>query len=205
MPAASGSVVSAGLEISPMEAFAVSTLLVAIAEIGDKTQLLAIVLAARYRKPWPIIAGILAATLANHGLAATAGYLVAGLLDGQAFRIAVAIGFIVMAGWALIPDKEEEVPKAASATGVFLATAVAFFLVEIGDKTQIATTALAARFKDIVFVTAGTTLGMMLANIPAVFLGERVTKIVPLNYVRIGAALVFLMLGVWALFDALAR
>lgn len=203
MPAASGSVVSAGLEFVPMEAFTVSALLVAIAEIGDKTQLLAIVLAARYRKPWPIIAGILAATLANHGLAATAGYLAAGLLDGQAFRIAVAIGFIVMAGWALIPDKEEEVPKAASTAGVFFATTVAFFLVEIGDKTQIATTALAARFHDIAFVTAGTTVGMMLANVPAVFFGDRVTKIVPLKYVRIGAALVFLALGVWALLEAL--
>lgn len=203
MPAASGSVVSAGLETVPMEAFTVSALLVAIAEIGDKTQLLAIVLAARYRKPWPIIAGIFAATLANHGLAATAGYFIAGLLDGHAFRIAVALGFIVMAGWALIPDKEEEAPAAASSAGVFLATLVAFFLVEIGDKTQIATTALAARFQDIAFVTAGTTLGMMLANVPAVFLGERVTQIVPLRYVRIGAALVFLALGVWALAEVL--
>lgn len=188
-----------------LQAFAVSAVLVAIAEIGDKTQLLAIVLAARYRTPWPIIAGIFAATLANHGLAATAGYLVAGLLDGQAFRIAVAMGFIVMAGWALIPDKENDVPAAASSAGVFLATLVAFFLVEIGDKTQIATTALAARFHDIAFVTAGATLGMMLANVPAVFLGERVTQIVPLKHVRIGAALVLLALGVWALADALSR
>ena len=186
-----------------MEAFTVSALLVAIAEIGDKTQLLAIVLAAKFRKPWPIIAGIFAATIANHALAATAGYLVAGLLDGHAFRIAVAIGFIVMAGWALIPDKEEDAPAAASSASVFFSTLVAFFLVEIGDKTQIATTALAARFHDILFVSMGTTLGMMLANVPAVFLGERVTKIVPLNYVRIGAAIIFLALGVWALMEAL--
>jgi len=186
-----------------MEAFSISALVVAIAEIGDKTQLLAIVLAARFKKPWPILAGILAATLANHALAATAGYFIAGLLDGQAFRITVACGFIVMAAWALIPDKEEDAPKAANTASVFLSTLIAFFLVEIGDKTQIATTALAARFHDIAFVAAGTTVGMMLANAPAVFLGDRVTKIVPLKYVRIGAALIFLGLGVWALIEAM--
>lgn len=186
-----------------MEAFSISALVVAIAEIGDKTQLLAIVLAARFKKPWPILAGILAATLANHALAATAGYFIAGLLYGQAFRVAVACGFILMAAWALIPDKQEDAPATANAASVFFSTLIAFFLVEIGDKTQIATTALAARFHDIAFVAAGTTIGMMLANTPAVFLGERVTKIVPLTYVRIGAALIFLGLGVWALIEAL--
>lgn len=186
-----------------MDAFLASTLLVAIAEIGDKTQLLAIVLAARFRKPLPIIAGIFAATIANHALAATAGYVAADLLDGVMFRRAVAIGFIAMALWALVPDKEEDAPAAADTASVFLSTLVAFFLVEIGDKTQIATTALAARFHNIVFVAIGTTLGMMIANVPAVILGEKVTKVVPLNYVRVGAALIFLALGVWAFIDTL--
>lgn len=186
-----------------MEPFSISALVVAIAEIGDKTQLLAIVLAARFMRPWPILAGIFAATIANHALAATAGYYISGLLDGHIFRIAVACGFIAMAAWALVPDKEEDAPAAASNAGVFVSTLVAFFLVEIGDKTQIATTALAARFHDIAFVAAGTTVGMMLANAPAVFLGDRVTKIVPLSYVRVGAALIFLALGIWALVEAI--
>jgi putative Ca2+/H+ antiporter (TMEM165/GDT1 family) len=185
-----------------MEAMAVSALVVAIAEIGDKTQLLAIVLATRFRKPAPIILGILTATLANHALAAGVGYLAADWLQGRIFRIAIALSFIAMAAWALIPDKADDGPRERAGAGVFVTTAIAFFLVEMGDKTQIATAALAARFHDIVLVTAGTTLGMMAANVPAVYLGEAATRIVPLKYVRIGAALIFLALGVWAVVEA---
>ena len=188
-----------------LEAFLVSTGLVAVAEIGDKTQLLAIMLAARFRRPVPIILGILAATLANHGLAATLGYVVAQYLTGPTFQILVAVGFIAMAAWALIPDKEDDDAATRSAGGVFLTTLVAFFLVEIGDKTQIATTLLAARFHDILVVAAGTTLGMMLANVPAVFLGEAATKIVPLKYVRIAAAVVFALIGVSVLVAAFLK
>ena len=181
-----------------MEALLVSTLVVAIAEIGDKTQLLAIILATRFKKPVPIILGILVATLANHALAATAGYWVSGLLSGLWFKWAIAVSFIAMAAWALIPDKadDDEQPNAGR-YGVFLATTVAFFLVEMGDKTQIATVALGAKFHSIAWVAAGTTLGMMIANVPAVYLGEAATKVVPLKYVRIGAAVIFLLLGLW--------
>ncbi len=193
------------LVCSVLEPFLISTGLVAVAEIGDKTQLLAIMLAARFRKPVPIILGILAATLANHGLAATLGFVVAKYLTGPTFQILVGVGFIAMAAWALIPDKEDDDAATKSAGGVFLTTLVAFFLVEIGDKTQIATTLLAARFQDIAVVAAGTTLGMMLANVPAVFLGEAATKVVPLKYVRIAAAIVFAAIGAWALLAAFIR
>src|SRR5690348_14170946 len=157
---------------SSMEAFLVSAGLVAIAEIGDKTQLLAMLLATRYRRPLPIIAGILVATLANHALAASVGAAVAAWLGPDAMRWIVGGLFIAMAGWALIPDKADEGPKAAGHVGAFLATAIAFFLVEMGDKTQIATVALAARFQSVALVTAGTTLGMMIANVPAVLFGD---------------------------------
>lgn len=186
-----------------MEALWISTALVAVAEIGDKTQLLAIVLAAKFRRPVPIILGILAATLANHALAAWAGSLVGDLLTGQTFQLAVGAAFIVMAGWALIPDKADDGAAQRNAGGVFLTTLIAFFIVEMGDKTQIATALLGARFNDVVLVTAGTTLGMMLANVPAVFLGERVTRIVPLHIVRIGAAVLFAAIGVWIVIAAL--
>ncbi|MDI1365571.1 MAG: TMEM165/GDT1 family protein [bacterium] len=186
-----------------MEALFVSALVVAIAEIGDKTQLLAIILATRFKKPVPIILGILVATLANHALAATAGYWVSDLLSGKAFQWAIALSFIAMAAWALIPDKaDDEDGSNAGRYGVFLTTTIAFFLVEMGDKTQIATVALGAKFHSIFWVAAGTTLGMMLANIPAVYLGEAATKIVPLNYVRIGAAVIFLGLGLWGIAQA---
>ena len=178
-----------------MEAFLVSAGLVAIAEIGDKTQLLAMLLATRYRKPIPITLGILAATLANHALAASVGAAVAAWLGPDAMRWIVGLMFIVMAGWCLIPDKADEGPKAAGDVGAFLATTVAFFLVEIGDKTQIATVALAARFHSIALVTAGTTLGMMIANVPAVLFGEALAKRVPLEVVRICAAVSFVLLG----------
>jgi putative Ca2+/H+ antiporter (TMEM165/GDT1 family) len=185
------------------DALWVSTGIVAIAEIGDKTQLLAIVLAARFRKPIPIILGILGATLLNHAAAATIGYFIAQWLSGMLFHIFVGIAFVVMAAWALIPDKEDERGNSASSGGVFLTTLIAFFLVEIGDKTQIATSLLAARFHDIVMVTAGTTLGMMVANVPAVLLGEVATKIVPLRYVRRAAAALLAATGVWVLVAAL--
>jgi Ca2+/H+ antiporter, TMEM165/GDT1 family len=187
-----------------MTALLVSILTVAIAEIGDRTQLLAIVLAARFNRPGTILAGIFAATIANHALAATAGYFIADLLTGQPVRIAIALSFIAMALWTLIPDKlDEEADAARTGANVFLATLVAFFLVEMGDKTQVATVALAARFHDIAWVTAGTTLGMMAANAPAVFLGKAATTVLPLRTVRVIAAGLFFMIGCWALYDAL--
>jgi putative Ca2+/H+ antiporter (TMEM165/GDT1 family) len=190
---------------SALEAFLLSTGLVAIAEIGDKTQLLAIVLAARFRRPVPIILGILAATILNHSLAAALGVLIASWLSGMWFQAAVGAGFIAMALWALVPDKDDEAAGSRTAGGVFLTTLVAFFLVEIGDKTQIATTLLAARFHNIALVAAGTTLGMMLANVPAVLLGEAATRIIPLRYVRIIAAVIFGVIGAWVLAAAFLK
>ena len=184
-----------------MEAFLVSAGLVAIAEIGDKTQLLAMILATRYRKPVPIILGILVATLANHALAAWAGTAVAGWLGADAMRWIVGVLFLAMAGWCLIPDKADEGPQAASHAGAFLATAVAFFLVEIGDKTQIATIALAARFQNLVAVIAGTTTGMLLADVPAVLFGDLVSRCAPLGLIRAIAAASFVVLGGLALLN----
>ncbi|MCW1429359.1 TMEM165/GDT1 family protein [Novosphingobium sp. JCM 18896] len=182
-----------------MEALLTSTAVVALAEIGDKTQLLAIVLATRFKRPVPIIAGILVATLANHFLAALVGEQAAAFLDGLWFRYVVAISFIVMAGWTLIPDKFDEDEAKPAKFGAFLTTLVAFFLVEMGDKTQLATIALGARFQAVVPVMLGTTLGMMLANVPAVFLGNALIKRIPLNTVRVIAALLFLAIGLWLL------
>ncbi|PNU05957.1 TMEM165/GDT1 family protein [Novosphingobium guangzhouense] len=183
-----------------MEALLTSTAVVALAEIGDKTQLLAIVLATRFRRPWPIVAGIFVATIANHFLAALVGEQAAAFLDGRWFRYLVAASFIVMAGWTLIPDKFDEDEEARpSRFGPFVATAIAFFLVEMGDKTQLATIALGARFQSVVPVMMGTTIGMMLANVPAVFLGNELIKRVPLNVVRTVAALLFLVIGLWLL------
>ncbi|OJU34907.1 MAG: hypothetical protein BGN99_25185 [Alphaproteobacteria bacterium 65-37] len=185
-----------------MEGILTSTVVVAIAEIGDKTQLLAIVLAARFRKPIPIILGILAATLLNHAVAATFGYLISQWLTGRTFQIVLGLSFIAMAAWALVPDKEDENAGQRSARGIFLTTLIAFFFVEFGDKTQIATTLLAARFHNIELVTIGTTIGMMLANVPAVFLGEAATRIVPLKYVRIAATILFAAIGLWIVLAA---
>ncbi|MDB5450683.1 MAG: hypothetical protein JWQ52_1811 [Phenylobacterium sp.] len=185
-----------------LEPMLVSAGVVAVAEIGDKTQLLAIVLAAKFRKPLPIILGILAATVLNHAAAATLGYFISRWLTGQVFQTVVGVAFIAMAAWALVPDKEDEGAADRSHGGVFLTTLVSFFFVEIGDKTQIATSLLAARFHDIALVTVGTTLGMMAANVPAVLLGEAATKIVPLNVVRMIAAGVFALIGVWVLLSA---
>lgn len=185
-----------------MEAFLTSIAVVALAEIGDKTQLLAIVLATRLNRPWPIVAGILCATLANHFLAALVGDEVASFLDAQWFHYLVAISFIVMAAWTLIPDKFEEEKHTPTRYGVFVTTLVAFFLVEMGDKTQVATIALGARFHTVLPVMLGTTTGMMIANIPAVFFGHEVIKRVPLKMVRIVAALLFLAVGLWFLAQA---
>lgn len=181
-----------------LEAFLSSTAIVALAEIGDKTQLLAILLAARFKRPVPIILGILVATLANHSLAALLGHEVASLIEGRWFRYLVAASFVGMGLWTLIPDKldEDEAPRPAR-FGAFVTTAVAFFLVEMGDKTQVATIALGARFHDVVAVAAGTTLGMMIANVPAVLLGHKVLERVPLTLVHRIAAVLFLGLGVW--------
>ncbi|MEO6092488.1 MAG: TMEM165/GDT1 family protein [Novosphingobium sp.] len=184
-----------------MEALLTSTAIVAIAEIGDKTQLLAILLAARFGRPLPIILGILVATLANHFLAALVGEQAAAFLDGRWFRYAIAISFILMAGWALVPDKLDEQEQRAGGSGVFLTTLIAFFFVEMGDKTQLATVALGARFHSVLPVMAGTTLGMMVANVPAVLLGDRLLRYVPLKAVRIVAALLFLGIGLWLLAD----
>jgi putative Ca2+/H+ antiporter (TMEM165/GDT1 family) len=183
-----------------MEAFFLSTALVAVAEIGDKTQLLALVLAARYRKPVPIILGILIATLANHALAAWAGAAVAGWVGGETMRWILVATFLAMAAWCLVPDKADEGPQAAREAGAFLATLVAFFIVEIGDKTQIATVALAARFNSLLLVTAGTTLGMMLANAPVVLFGDAIARRLPLKIVRLVAAILFAALGIAAIF-----
>ena len=183
-----------------MEALFTSMAVVSLAEIGDKTQLLAIVLAARFKQPLAIVAGIFAATVANHFLAALIGTQAASLLDGPGFRLIIAASFIAMAAWTLIPDKLDEDPQPKPARfGAFVATTIAFFFVEMGDKTQIATVALGARFNDVIAVTMGTTLGMMIANVPAVFLGDALLKRVPLNVVRWIAAGLFLVIGLWVL------
>ncbi len=181
-----------------LETYAVSALLVALAEMGDRTQLLAVMLASRYRRPVPILLGILVATIANHSLAALAGFYLSSILQAAWFKYAVSISFIAMALWALVPDKEDDDADKPRRwrMGVFLTTVVSFFLVEIGDKTQIATVALAARYHDVLVVAAGTTTGMMLANIPAVFLGHAVTRVLPINALRIAAAVLYLILGV---------
>ena len=182
-----------------MEALLTSTAVVALAEIGDKTQLLAILLATRFRKPLPIIFGILAATLANHFLAALLGASVASVFEAAWFHYLVAAGFLAMAIWTLIPDKIDDLEDKPARFGPFLTTTIAFFLVEMGDKTQIATIALGAQFQQVVYVTMGTTLGMLLANVPAVFLGHELLKRVPLKTVRIVAAALFAVIGIWLL------
>jgi putative Ca2+/H+ antiporter (TMEM165/GDT1 family) len=185
---------------APMEAFLVSTGIVALAEIGDKTQLLSLVLAARFRKPWPIVLGILVATLVNHALAGAVGAWITTLLGPVTLRWVLGLSFLAMAAWMLIPDKlDDEDTQSNPRLGVFGATLIAFFLAEMGDKTQIATVMLAARFDAYVWVVAGTTLGMMLANAPVVWLGERITRLVPLRVVHVVSALFFAGLGVVAL------
>ena len=174
----------------------------ALAEIGDKTQLLAFILAAKFRKPIPIVLGILAATLANHALAGALGAWITLLLGPETLRWVLGLSFIGMAIWTLIPDKFEEGDAKLARFGVFGTTLVAFFLAEMGDKTQIATVALAAQYHSIFFVVAGTTLGMMIANVPAVFLGDRVAHRMPVRVVHGVAAAIFAVLGVATLLGA---
>lgn len=184
-----------------MEAFFWSTGVVALAEMGDKTQLLSLVLAARFKKPWPIIWGILVATLANHGMAGALGAWITANVGPDWMRWILGVSFIAMALWILVPDKldDEDTPK-TSQTGVFLTTLAAFFLAEMGDKTQFATIALGAQYPEALFaVVMGTTFGMMLANVPAVLFGEAITRKVPIKLVHTLAALLFAALGVVAL------
>ena len=185
-----------------MEALLVSTGVVALAEIGDKTQLLALVLAAKFRKPVPIILGILVATLANHGLAGAAGAWLAANVGPTMMRWILGLSFVAMAIWTLIPDKYDEQKDTRPRFGVFGTTVIAFFLLEMGDKTQIATVALAAKYSSLLSVVAGTTLGMMLANVPAVLLGEVAAKKLPMRLVHGIAAAIFAILGVSILLGA---
>jgi putative Ca2+/H+ antiporter (TMEM165/GDT1 family) len=187
-----------------MEALLISTAVVALGEIGDKTQLLALVLAARFRKPWPIVAGILVATLANHALGGYLGNLVREWLPPDVLRWLVALSFFAVAAWALKPDTldEDDRPPEASRWGVFGVTVVAFFLAEMGDKTQVATIVLAAKFPSLFQVVVGTTLGMLLANVPVVVVGKALSSRIPFKAIRIAAALLFAGLGAYALLAA---
>ena len=178
-----------------MEAFLASTGLVALAEIGDKTQLLALALATRYRKPLPILAGILLATLVNHALAGAAGAWLITVLGPDTMRWVLGLSFIAMAAWMLVPDKLDDVRTSSSRWGVLAATFVAFFIVEMGDKTQVATVALAAKYAALYAVVAGTTLGMLLANAPVVLLGDRIAARMPVRVVHALAAAIFLAMG----------
>lgn len=186
-----------------MEAFFISLSAVAVAEIGDKTQLLTLVLATRFMKPVPIIAGIFVATIFNHALAAEAGILVANWLTPQMLQWVLGISFVAGGVWMLIPDKAGELKGDASRFGPFITTTIAFFLAEMGDKTQLATIGLAARFHDLVAVAAGTTFGMMAANVPVVFLGEAAAKALPMQLVRGSAAAIFFALGLVTILEAL--
>lgn len=189
-----------------METLLVSTSVVALAEIGDKTQLLAFILAARFKKPWPIIAGILVATLANHGLAGALGAWITATVSPGLLRWVLGASFLGMAVWTLIPDKiEEEETQVAQKLGVFGATLVTFFLAEMGDKTQLATVAMAAHYPDPLLVVAGTTLGMLIADVPAVFVGNRFAAKIPMRLVHGIAAAIFALMGVATLLGAGAR
>ncbi|KRH99606.1 TMEM165/GDT1 family protein [Curvibacter sp. PAE-UM] len=184
-----------------MEAFLISTGLVALAEMGDKTQLLALILAVRFRKPWPIVAGILVATVVNHALAGALGAWVTTVLGPVWLRWILGLSFLAMAAWMLIPDKFDDDDEATQPRwGVFGTTVVAFFLAEMGDKTQIATVMLAAQYQAWAWVVAGTTLGMMLANAPVVWLGERMTRRIPIRLVHLVSAGIFVVLGLAVLF-----
>ena len=184
-----------------MDAFLISTGLVSIAEIGDKTMLLAIMLAAAWRRPLPMRLGILAATLANHAFAGLAGTVLGRFMDGDWVRWVVALAFLGFAVWALIPDRLDGRPDTTEKTfsGVFWTTTAAFFIIEMGDKTQIATAVLAAQFQSLPLVVAGSTLGMMLVNAPAVLLGEAAARRLPLRWIRVAAAAGFALTGVWVL------
>jgi putative Ca2+/H+ antiporter (TMEM165/GDT1 family) len=181
-----------------LEALTLSTSVVALAEMGDKTQLLSIVLAARLKRPFAIVFGILFATLANHFLAGYAGAWLASLMSPEALRWIVALSFFLFGAWALIPDQLDQDRKLRTA-GAFFTTLIAFFLVEMGDKTQLATVALAARYDSLATVVLGTTLGMMIANVPAVWMGEALTRRVNMKAIRWAASGLFIILGVLAL------
>jgi len=186
-----------------VEALLISTGVVALAEIGDKTQLLAFLLAARFKKPLPIIAGIFCATVVNHGLAGALGAWITHTLSGETLRWVLGVSFIGMAIWTLIPDKiEDEEVQVAKRLGVFGATLITFFLAEMGDKTQIATVAMAAQFSSPVLVVIGTTLGMLIADVPAVFVGDRFASKIPMRLVHGIAASLFALLGVATLAGA---
>jgi putative Ca2+/H+ antiporter (TMEM165/GDT1 family) len=189
-----------------MEALLVSAGVVALAEIGDKTQLLAFILAARFKKPLPIIAGILCATLVNHGLAGALGAWITSVLSPEILRWVLGLSFIGMAIWTMIPDKiEEEETQVAKRVGVFTATVATFFLAEMGDKTQIATVAMAAHFQQPLLVVAGTTIGMLVADVPAVFIGDRLAAKIPMKLVHSIAAAIFAALGLATLIGAGAK
>ena len=187
-----------------LETLLVSTAVVAVGELGDKTQLLSLVLAARFQKPWPIVAGILVATLANHALAGFTGNLVRAWLPPDVLRWLVALSFFAVAAWALKPDKldADDAPPEASRWGVFGVTVVAFFLAEMGDKTQVATIVLAAKFPSLLQVVIGTTLGMLAANVPVVIVGKAASERIPFKAVRLVAAALFAGLGAYALLAA---
>jgi putative Ca2+/H+ antiporter (TMEM165/GDT1 family) len=183
----------------PVEAFLMSTGVVALAEIGDKTQLLAFMLAARFRRPLPIIAGIFVATIANHAFAGAVGSWITTVVGPDVLRWVLGVSFLAMAIWTLIPDKLDDEELTAPRLGVFGTTLVAFFLAEMGDKTQVATVALAAQYGTFVAVVLGTTLGMMIANVPAVFAGDRIAHRLPVRLIHIIAAIMFAILGLIAL------
>lgn len=185
-----------------MEAFLVSTGIVALAEIGDKTQLLAFILAAKFKRPLPIILGIFVATVANHAFAGAVGAWITTVLGPETLRWVLGISFIAMAIWTLIPDKFDENDAKLTQAGVFMTTLVAFFLAEMGDKTQVATVALAAQYQAFFSVVAGTTLGMMLANVPAVLIGDKLANKLPIRLVHSIAAAIFAVLGVATLLGA---
>lgn len=179
-----------------MDAFFISTSSVALAEIGDKTQLLSLVLATRFKNKWAIIAGILVATLFNHGVSAWLGNWIGQFLQSDTGNTLIGLSFIALALWLLIPDKDEDVDRQYDRYGAFLVATVLFFLAEIGDKTQVATVLLGAHFDSILWVTLGTTMGMLLANVPVVFAGEYLIKVVPLTMVRVVAAIAFVLVGI---------
>ena len=185
-----------------MEALLISTGIVALAEIGDKTQLLAFILATKFRRPLPIVLGILVATLVNHGFAGAVGSWITSLLGPETLRWVLGISFLAMAGWTLIPDEFDEDDAKLARLGVFGTTLVAFFLAEMGDKTQVATVALAAQYQSLFYVVTGTTLGMMIANVPAVIMGDRIAGKMPIRLVHRIAAGIFAVLGVATLLSA---
>ena len=186
-----------------MQAFLISLSTVAVAEMGDRTQLLSLMLAARFRQPWPILAGVLCATIANHAIAAFIGQRLGSLLTPRILDAAVGVSMIAMALWSLKPDRLDEQTAGVTRRGAFLATLITFFIAEIGDKTQIATVALAAAYSSLPAVVAGTTTGMLLANAPVVFFGQAFSARLPLKAIRYVATTLFVVLGVYFLLRAL--